>query len=102
MVNINTASLEVLLSLPGMTQTIADRLIQQRPYGDQEEKARGIGDLLMGSVLGDTDEDTLSRFRQLAHLITVRSQVFRIMSVGETLEREKPVASQRIQAVVQR
>jgi type II secretory pathway component PulK len=102
MVNINTASLEVLLSLPGMTQTIAERLIQHRPYGDQEEKARGIGDLLMGSVLGDTDEDRLSRFRQLAHLITVRSQVFRIMSVGETLEREKPVASQRIQAVVQR
>jgi len=102
MINVNTAPLEVLLSLPGMTDAIAQRLILGRPYGDQEEKARGIGDLLVGTVLGDTEEEKLNRFRRLAHLITVRSQVFQIMSLGESLERDRPTASQRIQAIVQR
>jgi hypothetical protein len=102
MINVNTASSDVLLSLPGMTDQVAQQLIANRSYGDQEQKARGIGDLLIGSVLGVTEEDRLQRFGQLAHLITVRSQVFRMMSLGEALERGNPAASQRIQTVVQR
>ena len=102
LVNVNTAPLEVLLCLPGMTDAIAQRIIQNRPYGDRDHKARGIGDLLSGSVLGEAEEDKLKHFKQLAHLLTVRSHVFRVTSIGESLEREHPIASQRIQAVVQR
>lgn len=101
-ININTAPREVLLTLPGMTDLLAQRLIAGRPYGDQEHKTRGIGDLLLGSVLGEAESDRLERFRQLGHLITVRSEVFQIMSVGEALEREKPVASKRVQTILQR
>ena len=101
-VNLNTAPREVLLSVPGMTDPIATRLIAARPFGDQGHKARGIGDLLMGEVLGSTEEEKLERFRRLARVATVRSQVFDILSVGESLEHDKPVASKRIQAIVQR
>ncbi|MBI3319824.1 MAG: general secretion pathway protein GspK, partial [Candidatus Omnitrophica bacterium] len=101
-VNLNTAPLEVLMSLPGMTDSIATRLIAARPFGDQGRKARGIGDLLIGDVLGSTEEEKLEHFRRLAHSATVRSQVFEIMSVGEAVEREKPVASKRIHAIIQR
>jgi hypothetical protein len=101
-INVNTAPTDVLLCLPGMTEAVAQRVIDGRPYGDQDQKARGIGDLLMGSVLGEEEEDKLERFRQFAHLLTVRSRVFRVMSHGESLEHNKRVAGQRIHAVVQR
>ncbi len=102
MINVNTASRDVLLALPGVTETVADRLVAGRPYGNQDGKGRGIGDLLMGSILGETEADRLDRFRQMAHLITVRSNVFRVMSLGESLQVEQPAGIQRIQAVVQR
>ncbi|MBI4354119.1 MAG: general secretion pathway protein GspK [Candidatus Omnitrophica bacterium] len=101
-INVNTASREVLLSLSGMTEAIVDRIIEGRPYGDQDSKARGIGDVLVGSALGETEDDRLSRFRQLANWLTVRSQVFQVMSMGEAFERNKPAASKRIQAILQR
>jgi hypothetical protein len=101
-VNVNTAPADVLRCLPGMTEAIVQRLVGGRPYGDRDGKARGIGDLLMDSALGETDEDRLEGFRRIAHLITVRSRVFRILSWGESLERQRRTATQRIQAVVQR
>lgn len=101
-VNVNTASQDVLKSLPGMTDAIIQRIVAGRPYGDQEQKMRGIGDLLVGSALGETDEDKLGRFQQVAHLVTVRSHVFEIISLGETLEGERSGAAQRIQTVIQR
>ena len=101
-INVNTASRDVLLSLSGMTEPIVDRIIEGRPYGDQDGKARGIGDVLMGSFLGETEEDKLDRFRQLANWLTVRSQVFQIMSLGEAFEHNHPAASKRIQAILQR
>ena len=101
-VNVNTASQDVLKSLPGMTDAIIQRLIAGRPYGDQNQKARGAGDLLAGSVLGETDEDKLARFRQVAHLLTVRSHVFEIISLGETLQDGRSGAAQRIQTIIQR
>ena len=102
LVNVNTASTAVLLSLPGVTDAMAKRLIERRPYGEQGGATRGIGDLLLDSVLGVDESDTLARFRQLAHLVTVRSSMFQITSVGETLEHDHPTASQRITAVIQR
>lgn len=102
-VNINTAPLEVLRALPDMTEPLASRLIAGRPYGDRDQKGRGIGDVLLGDVLGADEETKLAVFRRLAHLLTTRSDMFQIQSVGQaTNEDDRVNASQRITTVVQR
>ncbi len=102
LINVNTAPLAVLLSLPGMTETLASRIIAGRPYGDQDGKGRGIGDLLMGNVLGAEERDQLAAFQRMAHLLTTRSSVFQILSLGQTLTDDRIEATQRITAIVQR
>ena len=101
-VNINTAPLGVLMALPGMSAALVSRIIAGRPYGDQEQKGRGIGDLLLGDVLGSDEEQRLAVFRQVAHLLTTRSDVFQIVSLGEALTSDRVEATQRINTVIQR
>ena len=101
-INVNTAPRDVLLALPGMTEALASRIIAGRPYGDQDHKGRGIGDLLMGEVLGTDEEERLEAFRRLAHLLTTRSDVFQIISLGQATDDDRTRATQRIITVVQR
>ena len=101
-INVNTAPVDVLMALPGMTDALAQRLIAGRPYGDQQGKGWGIGDLLAGDVLGSDEETKLATFRKLAHLLTTRSDVFEIMSLGQAMDHNRSVASQRIRTIVQR
>jgi type II secretory pathway component PulK len=101
-VNVNTAPLGVLRALPGMTDALAGRLIAGRPYGDQDHKGRGIGDLLLAETLASDEAGKLSVFRQVGHLLTTRSDVFQIVSLGQALDEDRPTASQRIQTIVQR
>ncbi|MBI4342887.1 MAG: general secretion pathway protein GspK [Candidatus Omnitrophica bacterium] len=101
-VNVNTASEEVLLALPGMTQAKVSRLLGGRPYGDRDQKGRGIGDLLLGDALGTDEEEILETFRQLGHLVTTHSDVFQIMSLGQSAQQDRGHATQRILTVVER
>lgn len=101
-VNVNTAPVEVLRALPGVTAAVAERIVAGRPYGDWQNKGRGVGDLLVGDVLGSTEEDRLALFRRLAHLVTTRSDVFEIIALGQATVADRPVAAQRIVTVVQR
>jgi DNA uptake protein ComE-like DNA-binding protein len=52
-VNINKASREDLLSLPGVTEREADRIIADRPFGDTHE-------LVTRHVLSDAEYDKIS------------------------------------------
>ena len=101
-VNVNTAPLEVLRVLPGMTDVIVSRVMAGRPYGDKEQQGRGIGDLLDSEALGSLEEDRLAVFRQVAHFLTTRSDMFQILSLGQSLEGDRVGASQRVQTVIQR
>jgi type II secretory pathway component PulK len=110
LVNVNTAPREVLAALPGATEALVERLIAGRPYGDQEGRARGIGDLLVAEVpatgelvLGAEEEDRLAVFRRWADVLTTRSHVFQILSLGQATGTDSAAAaSQRIQAVIER
>ena len=74
-VNINTATRAVLESVPGMRTEMAESIIAHRTsQGD----FTGLGGLIRGNVM------TERQFRRVAGFLTVRSNVFRIVSEGRT------------------
>jgi DNA uptake protein ComE-like DNA-binding protein len=87
-VNINTASLEVLICLPGLTRQTAQALISHR---QSSGFFPNIAWLL--KVPGITQDI----FKQLAPRVTARSETFRILSEGKVTSTG---ARQRIQAIV--
>lgn len=86
-INVNWASREVLLALPGMTEGLADRFLALRRGPDDIE---GTGDdVLFTNAAANGDVANALGFRsdqfiQIANLITVTDSVFRILSVGKS------------------
>jgi DNA uptake protein ComE-like DNA-binding protein len=87
-ININTAGPDVLVCLPGMTRELAQAIISQRQAGGS---FASTGELLKVPDL------TRDIFRQIAPLVTARSETFRILSEGKV---SSTGARQRIQAIV--
>ncbi len=87
-ININTAGLDVLVCLPGVTRELAQAIISQR-------QSNGFfanpGELLK---VPDLTRDLL---KQIAPFVTARSETFRILSEGKI---SSTGARQRIQAIV--
>jgi hypothetical protein len=86
-IDVNWASRDVLLSLPGMTEGLVDRFISLRRGPDDIEgtdddvkftNAAPGGDVNIALGLGP------DQFRQIANLITVTDSVMRIVSVGKS------------------
>jgi len=86
-IDVNWASRDVLLALPGMTEGLADRFIAMRRGPDDIEgteddvkftNAAPGGDVNIALGLGP------DQFRQIANLITVTDSVMRIVSVGKS------------------
>lgn len=88
-ININTAGLEVLVCLPGMSRELAQAVISQR---QSNGFFASTGELLKVPGL------TRDLFKQMAPLVTARSETFRILSEGKV---NSTGARQRIQAIVQ-
>lgn len=74
-INVNTAGREVLLTVPGMRAEMADAILGQR---SSQGDFTGVGALHRRSVLNDR------QFQRVANFLTVRSQVFRVVSEGRT------------------
>jgi competence ComEA-like helix-hairpin-helix protein len=89
LVNINTASADVLTCLPGMTPELAQAVVS---YRQSTGFFQNIAWLLQ--VQGMTREI----FQQLAPRVTARSETFRILSEGKVLSSG---VRQRIQVIVQ-
>jgi competence ComEA-like helix-hairpin-helix protein len=87
-ININTASLDVLACLPGVERELAQAIIS---YRKSSGFSPGIAQLL--DVSGMTREE----FKQIAPLITARSETFRILSEGKI---NSSGVRQRMQMVV--
>jgi DNA uptake protein ComE-like DNA-binding protein len=87
-ININTASLGVLVCLPGITRELAQAVISQR---QSNGFFANTGELL--KVPGLTHDI----FKQIAPLVTARSETFRILCEGKI---NSTGARQRIQTIV--
>ena len=87
-INVNTAGIDVLACLPGMTRELAQAIISQR---QSNGFFPNIGELLKVPGL------TSAILKQIAPLITTRSETFRILSEGKI---NSTGTRQRIQAIV--
>lgn len=88
LININTASLEALLCLPGMDRERAQAI---RSYSQSQGAFPNIAWLLKAPGMDR------QLFKQIAPLVTTRSETFRILSEGRI---KSTGTSQRIQVVV--
>lgn len=88
MINLNTASLEVLACLPGVDRQLADAIIRQRQSAGFFQSPAGLL-----NVPGMNQQ----LFKQIAPLVTARSETFRILSEGMV---NSSGVRQRIQVIV--
>lgn len=101
-ININTASQKVLSVLPGIDEQIAERIVNNRVFGNKNGLWLGIGDLISTNVLGTGDSDKKARFKQISNLITVHSDIYRIIVTAQILEDNKVLAEKKIWTVFER
>jgi competence ComEA-like helix-hairpin-helix protein len=87
-VNINTASLEVLVCLPGISRQLAQAIISFRQSSGFFSNVAGL--LKVPGMTTDL-------FKQVCPLVTARSETFRILSEGKVTSTG---ARQRIQEIV--
>ncbi len=89
LININTASLDILKTLPELKREMAEKIIDRRQV--LQEGFTSVAELL-------TVEDmSVSLFKQIAPLVTVRSNTFTIRSIGRV---ERSGLSHQVEAVV--
>ena len=88
LINVNTASLDVLLCLPGVERPLAQAIINYR-------ESTGYFDNVAGLL--KVDGMTRALFKQIVPLVTARSETFRIVSEGKI---NSSGARQRIEAIV--
>jgi DNA uptake protein ComE-like DNA-binding protein len=87
-ININTAGLDLLVCLPGITRELAQAIISQR---------QSNGFFANTAELLKVPDFTRDILKQVAPLVTARSETFRILSEGKITSTG---ARQRIQAIV--
>jgi competence ComEA-like helix-hairpin-helix protein len=88
LININTAGLDVLACLPGVDRQLAQAIISYRQSSGSFPNTAHL--LKVGGM-------TQQIFKQIAPVVTARSETFRILSEGKVISTG---ARQRIQAIV--
>jgi len=101
-ININTASKEVISVMPGIDEEIADRIIANRVYGNKNGLRFGIGDLIATDILGSEELDKKNKFKQISNLVTVHSDIYRIIVTAQTLDGDRVLSEKKIWAVFER
>ncbi len=88
LININTATLQILQLLPGMDQTKAQAIIARREEESEEAQQGTLGEPVRGTPFNDIgqlldiEEIDNQTFRQVVDWVTYRSRGYRIESIG--------------------
>lgn len=97
-INVNTASEEVLQAMPGINAQLAANIIAGRPYG----LTYGIGDLLEGDILGDTEAKRKEAFKKICNLVTTKSETFEVNIKAQVLQKGNVKAERKLRVIVER
>ena len=92
-INVNTAPREVLLAIPGMDETLADKIISQRPNQVPSEPGT-----TSAAWLVTTDTLTSAQHKAMEKYLTGSTMVYRVQSIGYFKGVNGPVA--RMEAVI--
>ncbi|MCD6472678.1 general secretion pathway protein GspK [Candidatus Aerophobetes bacterium] len=114
-ININTASRQVLKSLPGIDSSLANAIIN---YGNSKRKPfNEIGELLEIIIIAklgyngkdddgdgyiDEDDEKEMIFRSLSNLITTRSNCFTVTSLGQIKKLKEIISEKKIKVILDR
>jgi type II secretory pathway component PulK len=105
-IDINSASRDVLLALPGFTEPVVDRLLEMRRgpdgiEGTEDDVRFTVGSATAQNTTAQGNQTTVplqialgfrdDQFRQLAPLIIDNSQVVRVISVGKSASTTRTV-----------
>jgi len=90
-ININTAKPEVLRSIFSQ-EAMVEAILQNRPIGNKDQRLLGVGELFSLD----------SNFISLTNYLTVRSDIYEIISRGEYFPQGKTLAYQTIRTVIER
>jgi len=114
-ININTASREVLQSLPDIDSKLAEQIVKycdskDGPFDEIGEIARVRGMQKLGfngrdddgDGYVDEDDEKEEILRKISNLITVRSNCFTLICVGKVVRGSRVVAEKKIKAIVDR
>ncbi|MBU0759377.1 MAG: lamin tail domain-containing protein, partial [Candidatus Omnitrophica bacterium] len=101
-ININTASGKVLSVLPGIDEQVADSIVSNRVFGNKNNLGLGIGDLVYSDALGSEETEKKLRFKRVSNLITVHSDIYRIIVTGQVLDEDRVLSEKKIWAVFER
>jgi len=131
-ININTASKEVLMGLPGISEELAEKIISARPFqtigeifGDYSAEDEDPKKILNKAMIApgkdfrdndndgfvDEDDEKEEVFRKISNLITVRSNLFSIISFAQFIrdkngngkvEDEEILAEKKIRVIYDR
>jgi general secretion pathway protein K len=83
-ININWASRDVLLALPGFTEPVADRFLQMRRGPDDIESTDDDVKFTNAQEVQIALGFRADQFNQLANLITFNDSVVRVVSIGKS------------------
>jgi hypothetical protein len=101
LINVNTAPIEVLESLPDITNAIAIQGDLQKPFSSIGNLLQDVPDITNN---GATKWDKEKTFRSISNLITTRSNVFTVYVTAQVIDEaiSNVYAEKRILAIVDR
>ncbi len=104
LININTAPKEILMGLKGVDETLAQRIVDYVTLDQRFESVGELGQFIIpgpSATLNSWDRE--KALADVAGLITVRSQNFRVTVLAEAVDRQgNSVAQRKLEATVRR